>query len=190
MASAAVLFAPVPQAPGSTPFERRLREEWALLAELAAHNPDRLTDLAADDTTFWVTLHATPALSLEGESILDQHRLRLDYPRFFPALPLELSLETPVFHPNVHALTGFVCLWDRHRTSNTVEHALHKTVAMLGWKLLNSEPRHTMQPAALALAPADRETIASKLEAAPLTGVRGFEPYPPAAPASMRRRLS
>ena len=190
MASAAVAFFKVSQPLESTPFERRLREEWVLLAELAARNPERLTDMAADDTTFWVTLRATPARSLEGELVIDRHRLRLEYPRFFPALPLELYLETPVFHPNVHPLTGFVCLWDRHRTSHTVEHALHKTAAMLGWKLLNGEPRHTMQPAALALAPEDREALARKLDAAPLAGVRGFEPYPQTAPSSIRRRLS
>ena len=173
----------------ATPFSRRLTAEWTLLAELAALNPGRLFDLATSDAAFHLTLNATPALSLTGE-VLDVHRLHLVFPRYFPALPLELSLETPVFHPNIHPDTGFVCLWDRHSALNTVEHALHKTAAILGWTLSNPDPRHTMQPAAQRLTETERKMLRERLAAAPLRGVQPEaaavrEPGP-----SFRRRLS
>ena len=172
-----------------TPFERRLSAEWDLLSNLAALNPRRLTDLVAEDTTFFVTLNRTPALSLGKEgAVLCEHRLRIAFPRYFPSLPLELSIETPVFHPNVHPVTGFVCLWDRHRVSNTVEHALHKTAAILGWKLMNFDPRHTMQPDTLILSAGERAVLANKLSASLLQGVavEGAEPERPSAGRRMR----
>lgn len=79
---------------------------------------------------------------------------------------MELTLCTPVFHPNVHPETGFVCLWDRHRVSNTVEHALHKLVAMLSGGLFNADAPHVMQPEALPCV---------RTEAMPLQGV-AYEP--------------
>ncbi len=172
----------------SSPTERRLQAEWALLADLIALNPGRLRNAAADDMVFSVTLEHTPAPALDSRTTLEHHLLRLVYPRFFPVVPLELYLATPVFHPNVHPETGFVCLWDRHRTANTIEHALHKASAVLGWRLFNLDPRHTMQPDAAAVAPAERDALARQLHAPPLRGVRfpaGFEPTP-----GFRRRLS
>lgn len=171
----------------ASPFERRLRAEWDLLSHLVVLNPGRLTRLAAEDTTFFVTLNDTPAMPLsKGAAMLCEHRLRVVFPRYFPSLPLELSLVTPVFHPNVHPLTGFVCLWDQHRVSNTVEHALHKTVAILGWKLLNFDPRHTMQPETLALSNAEREALVDKLVAPMLRGVAA-EVSEPERPSCARR---
>jgi ubiquitin-protein ligase len=178
-----------PEAAASTTFERRLRAEFRLLADLVARNPQRLAGLSADDSTRRLTLRGTPARSTSG-AIIDPHRLRLQYPRFFPALPLELYLDTPVFHPNVHPETGFVCLWDRHCVAHTAEDALHKTVAILGWRLFNLRPEHTMQPNAAALPSEEREHLIRQLDAAPLFGVRGVEVYPPAAPGPIRRRLS
>ncbi len=179
--------APLPQLPLS-PTDRRLQAEWALLGQLVALNPARLFSPASDDTTIRVTLAGTPGLSPGSSMPIQTHRLRIVYPRFFPALPLELYLQMPAFHPNIHPETGFVCLWDQHRTANTIEHALHKTAAMLGWRLFNLDPRHTMQPSAAALAPMEREALAQKLHAPALCGVRlpaGYEPVP-----DFRRRLS
>ncbi len=197
----------------SFPLERRLRAEWEILGQLAARNPGRLSALAMDDTVFRLTLHATPALSLNGtvqdawsepmaESwppgcslschLVREHQIRLEFPLFFPAVPLELYLETPVRHPNIHPGTGFVCLWDRHRVSNTVEHALHKTVAILGWRLYNADPVHVMQPYALHCARADGERIRERLAAPAL---HGSLPQPASLPPAdrepdRRRRLS
>ncbi len=179
-------------APAGLVQERRVRAEWGLLEQMAGLNPTRLAGLRWVDSAFALTLRETPALRAGcGSSgfggVLDEHRVRVAYPRFFPAVPLELYLGEPVLHPNVHPVTGFVCLWDRHRVSNTVEHALHKTVAMLGWRLLNAEAHHVMQPEALGL---DGEALAERLAAAPLTGVEHRAEVVAGANPPKRRRLS
>ena len=132
--------------------ERRLTAEWNLLLALVQKNPGRLQHPTACDTTFFITLHPVSAETTNGGATpwLPSHDIRIEYPVHFPAVPMELYLSTPVLHPNVHPQTGFVCLWDRHRVSNTVEHALHKTVAMLAGRLYNPEPLHVMQPLALS----------------------------------------
>ena len=179
-----------PASAATTAYERRLQAEWLLLEQLAALNPARLHQPAwPEDATFHVTLRKTPALPLGSGPLQDRHDLRIQYPRFFPAVPLELYLGQPVLHPNVHPLTGFVCLWDRHSVTNTVEHAIHKTAAMLGWKLLNPDPRHVMQPGApqaFASAPSAMRTALAA------TGLRGiahdFEPGGFARTDEPRRR--
>ena len=111
----------------NSPLERRLEAEWDLLQRLVDRNPGRLTALTADDLCFRLRLLGTPGFLLaEEEHVAAEHEVVLVFPRFFPAAPLECYLRTPVQHPNIHPETGFVCLWDRHRASNTVEHALHK----------------------------------------------------------------
>ncbi len=97
---------------------------------------------------------------------------------------MELYLEAPMRHPNIHPITGFVCLWEQHRVSYTVEHAIHRAAAILGWRLLNPDPRHVMQPDALL--PEE-----PALPAAPvLQGIEHPAAFfdPPATPR--RRRLS
>ncbi len=136
-------------------FVRRLHAEWELLNDLAALNPERLTGLQADDTTFHAVLSLpenAPGTVLSWENKPPErraHSFSVQYPVHFPAVPMELFLQTPVRHPNVHPGTGFVCLWDRHRVSNTVEHAVHKLAAMLDGALYNAKAVHVMQPEAL-----------------------------------------
>ena len=175
--------------PPSSPTERRLGHEWNLLKTLVRLNPDRLSDLSAHDTTFHVTLAGTPALPLASGSpgLVLEHRLRLHYPRFFPAVPLELYLERPVRHPNIHPVSGFVCLWQTHRVEYTAEHALHRTVAILGWRLQNLDARHVMQPDTLS---DDQADFSHLLEAPPLAGVHHAVLHDQAVPAPRRRRLS
>ncbi len=136
-----------------TLFERRLRAEWDTLQQLAALNPNRLTGLTAADTTFTAVLHG-PAVTLgKGTLVRQDHALRIVFPVHFPAAPMELYVAQPVPHPNIHPETGFVCLWDKHRASYTVEHAVHRTVAMLAGQLFNPRPPHVMQPEALVFYP-------------------------------------
>ena len=151
-------------------WERRLQAEWKLLGTLARLNPERIAGVRADDAVFRLTLRGTPAFRLHWDGVESTHALRVVYPRFFPMAPLELYLETPVIHPNIHPETGFVCLWDRHRVSNNVEHALHKTVAMLGWRLWNADPLHVMQPECL-LQVESNEDAKDRLRAPLLCGV-------------------
>ena len=184
----------------ASPLERRLGSEWDLLRRLADRNPHRLVDLAAEDLTFRLRLLGTPGLPLKRDHItgeeraVSEHEVVLTFPRFFPAAPLELYLTTPMQHPNIHPETGFVCLWDRHRVSHTVEHALHKLVAMLGWMLYNRAAVHVMQPEALARMDQSGVAISASLTAPPLLGVVHDDLSPARAMAERdhapRRRLS
>ena len=186
----------VPPQPSQDPREFRLKVEWELLTELVRLNPTRLSSPARRDTSMSVTLCATPAMSLEypaDREPLLEHRLLLEFPRFHPAMPMEAYLSRPIFHPNVHPETGFVCLWERHRTTSTVEHAIHKTVAILGWRLMNKEALHRMQPEAWQLLDdtAQCESLRKALCAEPLLGIghdAGFIIERPSCPR--RSRLS
>ncbi len=51
-------------------------------------------------------------------------------------------------HPNVHPLTGFICLWSRHSAGDTVVEALLQTQRVLSGELWNRDPDHLMQPEA------------------------------------------
>ena len=152
---ASPLSQPMADTPQASPRERRLIAEWDLLQSLAHLNPERIGDLAVEDEVFSCTLHKTPALRVGTKDIVTSHRLKIVFPLYYPSVPLELYLKTPVAHPNVHPRTGFLCLWDKHQVSNNVEHALHKTVAMLSRRLENRNPVHVMQPDLQMLSDAD-----------------------------------
>lgn len=156
----------------SSVLERRLAAEWDLLHQLAGRNQQRLTGIDADDLVFQLRLQETPALPLSGDVSKPQtdHLVRIVFPPHFPAAPMELYLNTPMQHPNIHPETGFVCLWHRHRVSNTCEHALHKLVAILGWRLYNGEAVHIMQPDAWARLQTSGADIVAALAASPLLG--------------------
>ena len=119
--------------------ERRIRNEAALLREMAELNPERLQILAMTGDEFRMTLH-TPAHGAEV------HSLKLVFAPYFPAVPIEAYLELPVRHPNVHQVTGFICLWDKHSTGDTVIEALRQTQRVLSGELRNGEADHLMQP--------------------------------------------
>lgn len=178
----------------SDPRITRLQSEWDLLLKLVERNPARLTAPRRRDTEIFVTLLATPAQPLGNSQTHPQseHRLRVVFPRFYPAMPLEAYLEVPMLHPNIHPENGFICLWDRHRPTNTIEHALHKTVAILGWRLLNREAMHIMQPEAIPPLAAELTKLETRLSSEPLQGI---EHQPLAAPPERqntprRHRLS
>ncbi len=177
------------------PRERRLREEWKLLLALEKANPGRLGNPEWRDTEFRVTLSGTPALLPGGteDRFVSEHQIRICYPVFFPALPIEVYLKDAVVHPNVHPVTGFACLWERHRVSNTVEHALHKLVAMLGWRLANPAAVHVMQPEAWSRMQTEGYSarMRSLLQAGELRGVQHDAGLLPNTPSDRwRRRLS
>jgi len=178
-----------------TQWERRLRSEWEILARLVEANPARLSETSIRDAQFDLTLLDTAAPGLNGFregsfSVITQHRVRIVFPEFFPAVPMELSLAEPVAHPNIHPETRFVCLWNRHRVSHTVEHALHKLVAILGWQLSNSDPEHVMQQAAHVSMQREGARIAAMLAAAPLMGILHSSGRALDVDSPRRRRLS
>ena len=126
--------------------ERRIRNEAALLREMVALNPEQLQMVALTEDEFRMTLHT----AAHGGSV---HGLKLAFAPYFPAVPIEAYLEVPVRHPNVHPVTGFICLWDKHSTGDTVIEALRQTQRVLSGELRNSEADHLMQPESLDIEP-------------------------------------
>lgn len=139
----------------STLYQRRVEQEWRILQGLAKTNPDLLQDCSRKAVSggeqFQFTLRKTQSLVEKGGDliIIDEHHVRMFFPRFFPAVALELSLESPVFHPNVHPETGFVCLWNRTSPGDTVAEAVAQLQRVVTWKLFNETTDHLMQPRAL-----------------------------------------
>jgi hypothetical protein len=95
---------------------------------------------------FRFTLHKTPVLLAGSHGLSSSHAVRIVYPVYFPTAPLEVYTDRAFLHPNVHPVTGFVCVWDRHQVSNTAEHAVHKLISMMSGRLSNREALHMMQP--------------------------------------------
>lgn len=134
---------------------RRIENEWLLLEELQQANSSRLRIERGPDH-FNVTAEGFPALLDQpanatqlASSIQRTHNLRIVFPRYYPTMPAEVYLDTPVFHPNVHPDTGFICLWTKHRVVTTLEKTLAQLQRVLAWELLNPAEEHVMQPAAL-----------------------------------------
>ena len=126
--------------------ERRIRHEAALLRQMAALNPERLQIVALTGDEFRMTLHT----AAHGAEV---HSLKLAFAPYFPAVPIEAYLDVPVRHPNVHPVTGFICLWDKHSTGDTVIEALRQTQRVLSGELRNGETDHLMQPDSLDIEP-------------------------------------
>lgn len=171
--------------------ERRIDNEWALLEQLQQANPDRL-QLTRNRDHFALEVHGLPALPLPStgsvafNNTIDNHSLRAVFPRYYPSMPAEIYLDTPVFHPNVHPDTGFVCLWTRHRVATTLEQTLAQLQRVLAWKLLNPQDEHVMQPDALLWHKQNSAHL--PLDFIPFVPVHSEAWVPPTA--SMRRRLS
>ncbi len=138
------------------PRQTRIDNEWALLAELARFNPGSLEMRArsrdAEADFFRLALHRTAAFigAPPHLQVVHSHRVEFRFPAWFPAVPVEAFLTVPVFHPNVHPDNGFVCLWTRGVTGDTIVTALVRLQNVLGWRLHNASPDHLMQPEALA----------------------------------------
>jgi ubiquitin-protein ligase len=136
-------------------YQRRIEQEWKLLLALAAENPEILQDCRREDqaegSVFRFELLQTPSpVEQDGQiRVEERHSVSFHFPRFFPAVPIEASLARPVFHPNVHPETGFVCLWDRLSSGDTVVEAVAKLQQVITWRLFNVEELHVMQPKSL-----------------------------------------
>jgi hypothetical protein len=137
--------------------ERRVNNEWLILQELRAINPERMPAPARDADNFYLTVHGIPALRRQPPSLDDwtaclrsTHSARVFFPRFYPAMPCEVYVADSFFHPNAHPDTGFVCLWERHLALHSIVHVLTQLAAILSGRLFNRDERHVMQPEALA----------------------------------------
>ena len=125
----------------STLYERRVEQEWRLLEAIAKGNPDLLENptrcVEVDSALFRFRLQQTQALiqTPTGLHLQDLHDVVIYFPRFFPSVPIEASLLKPVFHPNVHPETGFVCLWNRFSPGDTVVEAITQLQRVITWEL-------------------------------------------------------
>ena len=180
----------------------RIENEFELFAEAAANAPARLSPPSRTAQGLCFTLRSAPALHsrpASGDSrfspnwspfLRSEHTIRLSFPRYFPAMPIEAFVQEPVFHPNAHPDTGFLCLWSVHRVAHNVLNSIARIVAVLAWQLLNRDTEHVMQPSALrwfdSLGPLVRERML------PLPHVPLPIPYSalPPSPQQWRRRLS
>ena len=173
---------------------RRLEEEWRLLEELVAVNPHCLAeparerDVPADE--FHVNMLRTEAL-LSPSARVDEHQVRLRFPRFFPTQPIEAYLAQPVFHPNVDPVNGFLCLWTKTDTGDTSMEALRRVQLALTWQAWNEEADHIMQPAALEWVRIEENRKNLPLRCKPLAEIESFRRQKSyQARPEVRRRLT
>jgi ubiquitin-protein ligase len=133
---------------------QRIENEWAFLGRLAEANPGIVVVKSRAHEEFAVVLREIAAPLKHGNSleICEQHELRLCFARFFPTVPMEAYLTQPVFHPNIHPTTGFVCLWQKALMADTVVEALIQLQRILSYSAFTESPDHVMQPEALAWA--------------------------------------
>ena len=137
-------------------YQRRVEQEWRLLELLAQTNPNILGNIQRSQKpsgeVFGCTIQQTQALVGNPKEIKFQesHHVHFHFPTFFPSVPIEANVAQPVFHPNVHPETGFICLWNRFSTGDTVMEAISQLQQVITWTLVNQETDHLMQPEALA----------------------------------------
>jgi ubiquitin-protein ligase len=143
--------------------QRRIENEWELLQQLAQANPALLSDIQRHQDDFLLKLSQTtaPVRMDENIDLRSEHDVRLSFPRFFPTMPIEAYVTPPVFHPNVHPDTGFVCLWNRFSLHDTVVEALCQLQRVLTFTLFSESADHVMQPEALEWA--EKECSEDKL---------------------------
>jgi len=135
--------------------QRRVEQERHLLQGLINANPGVLaigeSQIEPAREALSLSLHKTSALiqTTDGLQSEETHGVTIHFPRFFPSVPMEVSLHRSVFHPNIHPENGFVCLWGRFSPGDTVVEALFQLQRVITWQLVNEEADHLMQPVAL-----------------------------------------
>jgi ubiquitin-protein ligase len=171
---------------------QRIENEWTLLKRMAAANPSLLVIEERRPSEFLLTLHQTPAVLRTKNSIaqIAEHLVRISFARFFPTMPMEAYVGRPVFHPNVHPDTGFVCLWGRFSLRDTVVEALCQLQRVLTYSLLSESADHVMQPEALKWARQELAAGKLPLQYTPLAKPAGWQDEMEFRRAPGRRRLS
>jgi hypothetical protein len=126
---------------------RRMEAEWHLLEQLAQANPRIITHIARLPEEFHLVLRESPAYVQKGRErwIEREHSVRYVYPRYYPTLPLEAYFVCPIVHMNADPATGFVCLWQQYRPTQTIVDAILITRTLMAWKTANRDPAHCMQ---------------------------------------------
>ena len=133
--------------------ERRLWSERDLLRQLLDLNPETLGVCGVEESADAVRVALRRTCGIIGLSpqctLSHDHEVRLLFPRFYPAMPIEAYLTQPVFHPNVDPRNGFVCLWTRASPGDTIIEALCRLQRIIAWELVNLDATHVMQPGAV-----------------------------------------
>ena len=156
---------------------QRIENEWLFLQRIAEANAGRIVAKSRTADEFLVLLRETSApVERDGNiEIVDEHQVRLSFARFFPTIPLEAYLTRPVFHPNIHPGTGFVCLWGNPAVADTVVEALIQLQRVLTCSLFTESPDHVMQPKALEWVLASHPGVQLPLKCTPLSKPAGWD---------------
>lgn len=135
----------------SSPRVQRIENEWLLLQSLISANPHILQDARRGLDVFEITILDTtsPIMTENGLELHARHSVRLVFPKFFPTMPSEAYVLRPVFHPNVHPQSGFVCLWSEWSVQRSVIDTLGQLQAVLTYRRWNDSDDHVMQSEAL-----------------------------------------
>lgn len=172
--------------------DRRLQNEWNFLLELQQYNPELILDASRRSLHGgdWLefTLRETSAISLTRTAeIVTTHHVKLHFPEYFPAIPIEAYLAEAVMHPNIHTESGFVCLWDTFSPGDSVIEATRQLQRVLTWELFNRTTDHLMQSEALQSVPKDIPLAYRPVQIPPgLSEARAYA----GPPANRRNRLS
>lgn len=183
----------------STLHERRVEQEWRLLQTLAGENRpvlevlDRKQEVTCD--LFSLVLRQTCGLVKHASELksLKTHAVVFRFPQFFPSVPIEASLVEPVFHPNVHPVTGFVCLWNRFSAGDTIVEAVARLQRVVAWQLMNVNSDHLLQPESIAWYGDPQRTIQLPLSFQAVLIPKGFRferSYALRPTGNYRRRLA
>ncbi|HYB62047.1 MAG TPA: ubiquitin-conjugating enzyme E2 [Methylomirabilota bacterium] len=145
-----------------------------------------------DGDSFWLLLHGTSGVvEVDGrKALVSSHQIEIRFPRFFPYVPMEARLGRPVFHPNVDPTNGFVCLWNRFAVEDTVVTGLHQLQRVISWELINQDPRHIIQPAAVEWYKTSPREWSLPLSYAAILSSDSAHGQTTRAPAARRYRLS
>ena len=129
----------------------RVDKEWTMLGRLASANPDYIEVFdrtsSAVEEQFRIRLHRSPGIEAANGSrvtMREVHTLRLCFTRFYPDVPIDCYVQEPLFHPNVKAETGFVCLWEQANPRDTVIQAVARTQAIAAFRMVNTGGPHIM----------------------------------------------
>lgn len=136
---------------------------------------------------------ASPIKATGGIELSESHQIEFTFPRFFPAVPIEATLQSPVFHPNVDADNGFVCLWTRTCPGDTIVEAATRIQRIIAWDLVNFAPDHLMQPDAVDWYRNEVRTIGLPCGFQPLVSTQlwdGLKHSHESPPERRRQRLS
>lgn len=135
------------------PRRQRIENEWRLLGRVCEVNAERLRRGERREEgleeVFEATLVGWPCLDGPDRVSREDRTALIRFPRFYPAQPLEITLDRAVFHPNVDAASGLVCLWNPASPLLTVADALEQLRRVLAWETWSESEEHAAQPEAL-----------------------------------------